>query len=37
MGEAIGKSESSKVLFMDPASIPASIQSMMAIVENPRS
>jgi regulator of protease activity HflC (stomatin/prohibitin superfamily) len=36
MGEAIGKSESSKVLFMDPASIPASIQSMMAIVENPR-
>jgi regulator of protease activity HflC (stomatin/prohibitin superfamily) len=36
MGETIGKSESSKVLFMDPASIPASIQSMMAIVENPR-
>jgi regulator of protease activity HflC (stomatin/prohibitin superfamily) len=36
MGEAIGKSDSSKVLFMDPASIPASIQSMMAIVENPR-
>jgi regulator of protease activity HflC (stomatin/prohibitin superfamily) len=33
MGETIGKSESSKVLFMDPASIPASIQSMMAIVE----
>jgi regulator of protease activity HflC (stomatin/prohibitin superfamily) len=36
MGETIGKSESSKVLFMDPASIPASIQSMMAIVENPQ-
>jgi regulator of protease activity HflC (stomatin/prohibitin superfamily) len=35
MGEAIGKSESSKVLFMDPGSIPASIQSMMSIVENP--
>ncbi len=34
MGETIGKSESSKVMFMDPASIPASIQSMMAIVEN---
>jgi regulator of protease activity HflC (stomatin/prohibitin superfamily) len=34
MGEVIGKSDSSKVLFMDPASIPASIQSMMAIVEN---
>ncbi|MEB3295101.1 MAG: SPFH domain-containing protein [Synechococcales bacterium] len=34
MGETIGKSGSSKVLFMDPASIPASIQSMMAIVEN---
>ncbi len=36
MGETIGKSSSSKVLFLDPASIPASIQSMMAIVENPR-
>lgn len=35
MGETIGKSQSSKVLFMDPGSIPASIQSMMAIVENP--
>jgi regulator of protease activity HflC (stomatin/prohibitin superfamily) len=34
MGETIGKSPSSKVLFMDPASIPASIQSMMAIVDN---
>ena len=31
MGETIGKSDSSKVLFMDPASIPASIASMMAI------
>jgi regulator of protease activity HflC (stomatin/prohibitin superfamily) len=35
MGEVIGKSESSKVLFMDPASIPALIQSMMAIVDRP--
>ena len=34
MGETIGKSNSSKVMFMDPASIPASIQSMMSIVEN---
>ncbi|MCX5965191.1 MAG: paraslipin [Cyanobacteria bacterium] len=36
MGETIGKSDSSKVLFMDPASIPASIASMMAIVDQPR-
>ncbi|MBE9031178.1 paraslipin [filamentous cyanobacterium LEGE 11480] len=36
MGETIGKSDSSKVLFMDPGSIPASIQSMMAIVEKPQ-
>jgi regulator of protease activity HflC (stomatin/prohibitin superfamily) len=35
MGETIGKSSSSKVLFMDPASIPASVQSVMSIVENP--
>lgn len=34
MGETIGKSDSSKVLFMDPASIPASVQSIMSIVEN---
>ena len=31
MGEMIGKSDSSKVLFMDPASIPGSIASMMSI------
>ena len=36
MGETIGKSDSSKVLFMDPASIPASIASMMAIADQPR-
>jgi regulator of protease activity HflC (stomatin/prohibitin superfamily) len=36
MGEAIGKSDSAKVLFMDPASVPASIQSMMSMVENPK-
>ncbi|MGI0490763.1 SPFH domain-containing protein [Alkalinema pantanalense CENA528] len=34
MGETIGKSNSSKVLFMDPASIPSSIASMMSIVNN---
>jgi regulator of protease activity HflC (stomatin/prohibitin superfamily) len=34
MGETIGKSSSSKVLFLDPASIPASVQSVMSIVEN---
>ncbi|HIK18283.1 MAG TPA: SPFH/Band 7/PHB domain protein [Leptolyngbyaceae cyanobacterium M33_DOE_097] len=32
MGATIGKSESSKVMFMDPASIPASLQSMLAMV-----
>jgi regulator of protease activity HflC (stomatin/prohibitin superfamily) len=33
MGETIGKSDSSKVLFMDPASIPGALQSVMSIVE----
>jgi len=33
MGTTIGKSESSKVLFMDPASIPASLQSMLSMVQ----
>lgn len=33
MGQTIGTSPSSKVMFMDPASIPASIQSMMSIVD----
>jgi regulator of protease activity HflC (stomatin/prohibitin superfamily) len=32
----IGKSESSKVVFMDPHSIPATIQSMLSIVEDHR-
>jgi regulator of protease activity HflC (stomatin/prohibitin superfamily) len=32
MGETIGKSDSSKVLFMDPGSLPASVQSLMAMV-----
>jgi regulator of protease activity HflC (stomatin/prohibitin superfamily) len=34
MGQTIGKSDSSKVLFMDPASIPASIASMMSIAND---
>ncbi|MBD2326810.1 SPFH domain-containing protein [Alkalinema sp. FACHB-956] len=34
MGETIGKSNSSKVLFMDPASIPGSLAGMMSIVNN---
>lgn len=34
MGAAIGKSDSSKVMFMDPCSIPATLQGMLSIVEN---
>lgn len=34
MGATIGKSNSSKVLFMDPHSIPATLQSMLSMVEN---
>ncbi|NJP10900.1 MAG: paraslipin [Leptolyngbyaceae cyanobacterium RU_5_1] len=34
MGAAIGKSESSKVMFMDPRSIPATIQGMLSMVDN---
>ena len=32
MGEAIGKSDSSKVLFMDPQNIPATIEGVRAII-----
>ncbi|MBW4468836.1 MAG: SPFH/Band 7/PHB domain protein [Stenomitos rutilans HA7619-LM2] len=34
MGATIGKSDSSKVMFMDPRSIPATLQGMLSIVEN---
>lgn len=34
VSNAIGQSDSSKVLFMDPRSIPATLQSMLAIVED---
>ncbi len=34
MGTAIGKSDSSKVMFMDPHSIPATIQGMLSMVDN---
>jgi len=34
MGTTIGKSDSSKVMFMDPRSIPATLQGMLSIVEN---
>lgn len=34
MGSTIGKSDSSKVMFMDPRSIPATLQGMLSIVEN---
>ncbi|MGC8714975.1 MAG: SPFH domain-containing protein, partial [Leptodesmis sp.] len=34
MGAAIGKSDSSKVMFMDPHSIPATIQGMLSMVDN---
>jgi regulator of protease activity HflC (stomatin/prohibitin superfamily) len=34
MGTAIGKSDSSKVMFMDPQSIPATIQGMLSLTEN---
>jgi len=33
MGQAIGESPSSKVLFMDPDSIPAAIQSLLAMTD----
>jgi regulator of protease activity HflC (stomatin/prohibitin superfamily) len=35
MGTAIGKSDSSKVMFVDPHSIPATLQSMLSMVEKP--
>ncbi len=34
VSHAIGQSGSSKVMFMDPRSIPATLQSMLAIVDN---
>ncbi|MBD3881546.1 SPFH/Band 7/PHB domain protein [Phormidium tenue FACHB-886] len=34
MGTEIGKSDSSKVMFMDPHSIPATLQGMMSMVQN---
>ncbi|MGA7932882.1 MAG: stomatin-like protein [Kovacikia sp.] len=34
MGTTIGKSDSSKVLFMDPHSVPAALQGMLSIVDN---
>jgi regulator of protease activity HflC (stomatin/prohibitin superfamily) len=34
MGTTIGKSDSSKVMFMDPRSIPAALQGMLSIVAN---
>ncbi|UBF26640.1 SPFH/Band 7/PHB domain protein [Kovacikia minuta CCNUW1] len=34
MGATIGKSDSSKVLFMDPHSVPAALQGMLSMVEN---
>ncbi|MBD2020673.1 paraslipin [Leptolyngbya sp. FACHB-36] len=33
MGTAIGKSDSSKVMFMDPRSIPATLQGMLSMVQ----
>ncbi len=33
MGTTIGKSDSSKVLFMDPHTVPAALQGMLSIVE----
>lgn len=34
MGQAIGQSGSSKVLFMDPQSIPGAIQSLLAMTDH---
>ncbi len=34
MGSTIGKSDSSKVMFMDPRSIPATLQGMLSIVDS---
>ncbi|BBC26056.1 SPFH domain-containing protein [Pseudanabaena sp. ABRG5-3] len=34
MGQAIGQSPSSKVLFMDPQSLPGAIQSLLAMTDN---
>lgn len=37
MGTEIGSSESSKVMFMDPRSIPATVEGMKAIIDDPSS
>lgn len=37
MGNTIGKSDSSKVLFMDPKSIPAALQGMLSMVDEKES
>jgi regulator of protease activity HflC (stomatin/prohibitin superfamily) len=37
MGTAIGKSDSSKVMFMDPRSIPATIEGMRSLIDQPNS
>ena len=33
MGTTVGKSDSSKVMFMDPRSIPATLQGMLSMVD----
>ena len=35
MGTTVGKSSSSKVMFMDPRSIPATLQGMLSMVDEP--
>ena len=35
MGTIVGKSDSSKVMFMDPCSIPATLQGMLSMVDDP--
>ncbi len=37
MGTTIGKSDSSKVMFMDPRSIPATIEGMRSLIDNTNS
>jgi regulator of protease activity HflC (stomatin/prohibitin superfamily) len=37
MGTTIGNSNSSKVMFMDPRSIPATVEGLRSIIENPES
>jgi len=35
MGTAIGSSGSSKVMFMDPRAIPATLEGLKSMVDNP--